>query len=357
MTERAPCLARVTLPETGASRNSAPCLAASAASCLAACGPIVLMSTTMVPGRQAESTPSPPHRTARAAPASDSMVITTSQPAASADGEPASLVPVAARGAARLPVRFQAVSGNSLAARRWAIGRPIWPRPMKPALTGPSIAHADGAGYAGRRPGPVYGVQYFGRHPGLAAAGRRVQVRLAVPDGLQRPAGGPVLAARHQQFLRGKLCDHLTAVRGDDEFLLDPRGRPAIAGGPVGLQGENHALLQRLGMIQRHQPAEDRLLPDGQADPVAVLQAEGGGLVGETELVRPGPERDDVRRGRSRFHQRDRLVHVLTAAHVGVALRPRRAAHRERPVVAGPVAQIAVQDVEERRIAGPDQPV
>ena len=83
-----------------------------------------------------------------------------------------------------------------------------------------------------------------------------------------------------------------------------------------------------------------------------VLQAEGGGLVGEAELPGPRPQGDYVGRGGARLDQRDGLVHVLPAADIGVALCPGRAADRERPVVARPVAVIAVQNVEERRVAG-----
>ncbi len=63
------------------------------------------------------------------------------------------------------------------------------------------------------------------------------------------------------------------------------------------------------------------------------------------------PDRDDVGRRGARLHQRDRLVDVLAAAGVGVPLRDRCAPDGERAVVAGSVAVVAVQDVEERRVA------
>ena len=56
-------------------------------------------------------------------------------------------------------------------------------------------------------------------------------------------------------------------------------------------------------------------------------------------------------------HCGDRDVHVLAAPHVGVAHRRRGAAHGEAPVVAGAVPVPTVQDVEERRVAGPDDAV
>src|SRR5215207_10300341 len=120
----------------------------------------------------------------------------------------------------------------------------------------------------------------------LATSGSRVQVRLAVPYGRKRPVHGPVAAARDEQVLGRELGDDLAAVGGHHDFLLDPRGRPAVGARPVGLEREDHPLLEHLRVLQRDQPAEDGLLPDGQADPVAVLQREGCLLRGEAELLR-----------------------------------------------------------------------
>ncbi len=110
-------------------------------------------------------------------------------------------------------------------------------------------------------------------------------------------------------------------------------------------------------MVEGDQAAEDRLLPDRQADAVAVLEGEGGGLVGEAELLGARPDLDDVGGGGTRPDERDRLVHVLPAAHVRVPLCAGGAAHGEGAVVAGAVAEVAVQDVEEGGVAGADQAV
>ena len=111
-------------------------------------------------------------------------------------------------------------------------------------------------------------------------------------------------------------------------------------------------------MVERDQPAEDRLLPDATGRPR-----------GRTAARTPPPRRGSrtpapsatattmsavVAPGRTRAMA---TVHVLAAARVGVAHRRRGAAHREAAVVAGAVAEVAVQDVEERRVAGPDDAV
>ena len=78
------------------------------------------------------------------------------------------------------------------------------------------------------------------------------------------------------------------AVGRDDQLLLDAGRAPAVGGRPVGLEREDHALLEDLGVIQRDQPAEDRAFPDAEPDAVAVLQRERRLLVGEAELLAVG---------------------------------------------------------------------
>ena len=90
---------------------------------------------------------------------------------------------------------------------------------------------------------------------------------------------------------------------------------------------------------------------------MAVLQCERGFLVGEAEFLRGGPHADDVRGGRAGAHQGDGAVHVLAGAGVCVVLGAAGRTHREGAVVAGPVSVVAVQDVEERRVARADDPV
>lgn len=94
-----------------------------------------------------------------------------------------------------------------------------------------------------------------------------------------------------------------------------------------------------------------------EADAVAVLQGEGGLLVGEAELLGLGPHLDDVGRRRSRANQGDGPVHVLASPLIGVVLCRARGADGEGAVVAGAVALVAVQNIEERRVARTDKAV
>ena len=104
-------------------------------------------------------------------------------------------------------------------------------------------------------------------------------------------------------------------------------------------------------MIEGDQPAEDGLLPDRQTDAVAELQCERRLLVGEAELLCARPDGSDLTGGRPRSDQVDGRVQVIAAALVGVDERPGGAGDGECAVVTGPVAHIAVQDVEVRGVA------
>ena len=79
----------------------------------------------------------------------------------------------------------------------------------------------------------------------------------------------------------------------------------------------------------------------------ALLQRERGLLVGEAELLGPGPHLHHVGGGDAGPDQADGGVQVVAAAPVGVHLRRRRAADHKGAVVAGAIAHVAVQDVEE----------
>src|SRR3990170_337749 len=118
---------------------------------------------------------------------------------------------------------------------------------------------------------------------------RAIEVRLRLARRREEPRRRVVSGSGHQQLLRREARDHLAADFRHDELFLDARGRPAVRRRPERFQGEYHPIFDHLRMVEGDQPAEDGLLPDGQADSVAVLQREGGLLVGEAELRGPGP--------------------------------------------------------------------
>jgi len=178
-----------------------------------------------------------------------------------------------------------------------------------------------------------------------------VQVRLGLAHPGQVAADRVVAAARDEELLGGEAGDHLGAVLRDDELLLDPRRRPAVRRRPERLEREDHPLLDRLGMVERDEPAEDRLLPDREPDAVPVLERERGLLVGEAELLRLRERRDDVGGRDARADHRDRVVEDVAGALVRVDLVPRRRPDRERAVVARAVAVVGVEDVEVSRVA------
>ena len=77
----------------------------------------------------------------------------------------------------------------------------------------------------------------------------------------------------------------------------------------------------------------------------------------EPELLGLRPDLRDLVRADARPHQLDRGVDPFAGLLVRVALGVGRPADGERPVVAGLVADEGLDDVEERLVAGPDDPV
>ena len=87
------------------------------------------------------------------------------------------------------------------------------------------------------------------------------------------------------------------------------------------------------------------------------LQPERLHLAAEAELLGLRQQRRDLVGAHAGLDAGQPAVHPLAGLRVGVPLRRGRAAHRERAVVAGPVAVERVDDVEERLVAGADEPV
>src|SRR5690348_17658009 len=88
-----------------------------------------------------------------------------------------------------------------------------------------------------------------------------------------------------------------------------------------------------------------------QPETVTKLQSERRHLIRKTELLRSRP---DLRNRISRdtgLDQRDGVIQPFAALLVSVVLDRRCAPNIERTVIAGPIALIRLQDIEERLIA------
>src|SRR3954453_19381874 len=198
------------------------------------------------------------------------------------------------------------------------------------------------------------------RSTGRSVIRSRVKGAIGIPFGrglarLDRRRGS--VRVGDEQVLRREQRQHLGPVVGDHDLLLDPSGGEAVGRGAVGLQREDHADLELHRLLHRVQPADDRPLVQTEPEAVGELQAERLHLAAEAEplgLRQQGGDRVGADAGPDPL---DPAVHPLARLAVGIALRRGRAADRERAVVAGPVAVERVDDVEERLVARPDQPV
>src|SRR5207245_11719505 len=94
-----------------------------------------------------------------------------------------------------------------------------------------------------------------------------------------------------------------------------------------------------------------------QTAAVTEIEPEGGHLAVEGDLLRLGERARDLVGGHTGLDERDRLVHPLARLLVGGDLWLRRPPHAEGAVVACPVADERHDDVEERLIARPDDPI
>ena len=182
------------------------------------------------------------------------------------------------------------------------------------------------------------------RHRVAASARRgRRRARTACPQTSSSSAGKRVRISR--------------PVGGDDDLLLDPRGRAAVVARAVRLEREDHALLDLDRVVERVQSGDHRRLVQADAEAVAELEPEARLLVGKPSssavgqtaaiwsVVTPGRTSSIASSSHSR--------HCLYASSWAW----RRAADAERAVVARPVAHERVDDVEERLVARAQQPV
>src|SRR4051794_36000178 len=180
-------------------------------------------------------------------------------------------------------------------------------RPRMPPII--AARGASGQRHAIARDGPAPVADRRGFLRAVVELGVAVGGHLALQ--WERAADGVVRLAGDDEVLRREARDHLAAVLRDDELLLDARSRPAVARRPERLEREDHALADLLGVLDRDEPAEDRLLPDRQPDAVAELEGERRLLVGEAELLGLGPDLDDLARRGARADARDRGVEVV----------------------------------------------
>src|SRR5919201_2793261 len=105
-------------------------------------------------------------------------------------------------------------------------------------------------------------------------------------------------------------------------------------------------------MLQGIQPADDGPLMERQPEAMAKLEAEGLHLVLEAEVLRLRPRLRDRVGGHTGLDEVDAGIDPLACLLVGIALALGRAADIEGPVIAGAVAVIGLDDVEERLVAG-----
>src|SRR5271169_5239122 len=136
----------------------------------------------MLPGRRDSRAPElwleaePPHRTPSRAGGSLTMVISTSEPAATSWGDLASVAPAATSDSAREAVRFQTVKEYPAFKRFKPMGRPMSPSPINPTFEpGPMVPReptfAPGPTFT---PGPML---VLGRSSGVTKILLRITAR------------------------------------------------------------------------------------------------------------------------------------------------------------------------------------
>src|ERR1019366_348930 len=153
------------------------------------------------------------------------------------------------------------------------------------------------------------------------------------------------MGARDEEFFgRESGDDFVTFLRYDDLFLNAGRA-PAVGGGPEGLQCKHHSGFDFLWMLERDKPADDGLLPDGEADAMAILQSESRFFVGESEVLRAGPDRGNLVCAPSRANEFDGRIEIVTATLVGIHHGKRSRTDHEGAVVTGAIPHIGVEDV------------
>src|SRR5215468_10035254 len=70
----------------------------------------------------------------------------------------------------------------------------------------------------------------------------------------------PLVAVRDRQLVRREQRDDVGPLRGHDHLFLDPRGRGAVGGRAIRLDGEDHAGHELHRLLERVEPRDDRPL-------------------------------------------------------------------------------------------------
>ncbi|MEZ5232542.1 MAG: hypothetical protein R2749_07510 [Acidimicrobiales bacterium] len=130
MIDSVACSAPARPPLTGASSRSMPRSANRAACSAERVGTLVLVSTTMVPGRAPAATPSSSNSTASTTSTPGRLNTTTSAAAAADAGVGATTAPSAASSAVRAASTSNTVTDGATRSRLRAIGAPMMPVPM-----------------------------------------------------------------------------------------------------------------------------------------------------------------------------------------------------------------------------------
>src|SRR5262249_21285977 len=110
-------------------------------------------------------------------------------------------------------------------------------------------------------------------------------------------------------------------------------------------EGKYHARLEFVRMVERNKSADHRLLPDCQADSVAILQGKSVFFIAEAKFLRLRPYRCDFGGRTSRPNQGNSCVKIFAAALVRIAHGVRRVANCETAVITSSVTHVRMQDV------------
>src|SRR5437868_4160811 len=173
----------------------------------------------------------------------------------------------------------------------------------------------------------------------------------------QRPIHREVVRSRHHQLFCRESRNHFVPRRGHYNFFFNARRAPPVARRPECFERKHHSRHDLVRMLQRNQPADDRLLPDRQSDAVSELKRERRLFVRKPKLLRLRPHGSDFRRRSSRPYKLNRRIQIFPAALVRIAHRVRRVANREAPVVARAISHVGMQNVVVNRIARPQHAV